>query len=91
TELGSKNLQIIGIGVDSESNIKQFAAKYKIDYPLYVAGVSGGDLSRQLGNQAGGLPYTLLIDAQGHVRKSFLGRLHMDTLRKELAVAGLQP
>lgn len=80
-----KKAQIIGIGIDSPSNIAEFVGKYKITYPIYVGGLNGTELSRQLGNQAGGLPFTLLIDSTGKVRKSYLGRLKMDELRKDIA------
>lgn len=86
TELDAgKKVQIIGIGIDSPSNIAEFVGKYKIAYPIYVGGLSGTELSRQLGNQAGGLPFTVLIDSNGKVRKSYLGRLKMDELRKDIA------
>lgn len=86
TELdGGKKVQIIGIGIDSPSNIAEFVSKYKITYPIYVGGMSGTELSRQLGNQAGGLPFTVLIDESGKVRKSYLGRLKMDELRRDIA------
>ncbi|MEC4719240.1 TlpA disulfide reductase family protein [Noviherbaspirillum sp. CPCC 100848] len=86
TELdGGKKVQIIGIGIDSPSNIAEFVGKYKITYPIYVGGMSGTELSRQLGNQAGGLPFTVLIDESGKVRKSYLGRLKMDELRRDIA------
>ncbi|TFW05229.1 TlpA family protein disulfide reductase [Oxalobacteraceae bacterium OM1] len=84
TELAASKVQIIGIGIDSPSNIAEFAAKYKISYPLLVAGMEGSDLSRKLGNQAGGLPFTVLIGADGHVRKAYLGRLKMNELRADL-------
>lgn len=85
SEFGPKNLQIVGIGIDSPSNIRQFAAKYKIAYPLYVAGTSGTELSRQFGNQAGGLPYTVLLSVDGRVLKTYLGKLKMDELRRDIA------
>lgn len=85
TEMKEKNLQIVGIGIDSPSNIREFAAKYKISYPLLMAGMEGTELSRQFGNQAGGLPFTVLIDASGQVRQTYLGRLDMSKVRKDLA------
>lgn len=85
TELGAQKIQIIGIGIDSPSNISEFASKYQIQYPLYVAGMSGSELSRQLGNQAGGLPFTVLIGSDGQIRRTYLGRLKMADLRKDLA------
>lgn len=84
-ELAPHGRQVIGIGIDSASNIAEFAQKYQISYPLYVSGVQGTDLSRQLGNQAGGLPFTVVIDRNGEVRKTYLGRLKMDELRADLS------
>lgn len=84
-EIQPIKVQILGIGIDSSSNIAEFAAKYKISYPLYVGGMNGTDLSRQLGNQAGGLPFTVLLGSDGKVRKTYLGRLKMDELRNDLA------
>lgn len=79
------NLQIIGIGIDSPSNIATFAQKFKIAYPVYVDGVAGTELSRQFGNAQGGLPFTVLIGADGEVKKTYLGRLKFDQLKQDLA------
>ena len=79
-----KNLQVIGIGIDSASNIATFASKFKIAYPVYVSGMSGTDLSRHFGNATGGLPFTVLIGADGEVKKTYLGRLKFDQLRADL-------
>jgi peroxiredoxin len=84
-ELTPKHVQLLGIGIDSPSNIAEFAAKYKIAYPLYVAGMSGTELSRQLGNAAGGLPFTVLIGRDGQVKKTYLGRLKLSELRADIA------
>lgn len=79
-----KNLQIIGIGIDSSENIRKFAAKYDIGYPIYVAGMGGIELSRKLGNQPGGLPFTVLFGPDGQIKKTYLGRLKMDVVRRDL-------
>ena len=84
-ELTPKDVQLLGIGIDSPSNIADFAAKYKIAYPLYIAGMSGTELSRQFGNSAGGLPFTVLIGRDGQVRKTYLGRLKLAELRADIA------
>ncbi len=85
SELDQHNTQILGIGIDSPSNIAEFSKKHQIAYPLYVAGMNGTELSRQFGNQAGGLPFTVLIDSKGLISKTYLGRLNMVQLRKDLA------
>jgi len=79
-----KKIQILGIGIDSPSNIAQFVAKYNITYPIYVGGMGGSEFSRKLGNQAGGLPFTVLIGSDGQVKKTYLGRLKMEELQKDL-------
>lgn len=84
-ELTAKNIGVVGIGIDSPTNIAQFTDKYKISYPVYVAGMSGTDLSRQFGNVNGGLPFTVLVGADGKVRKTYLGRIKFAELRADLA------
>lgn len=83
-EMADKNLQIIGLGIDSPANIREFSSTHHITYPLLVAGMAGTELSRQFGNQAGGLPFTVLISEQGTIRKIYLGRLDMKKLREDL-------
>jgi thiol-disulfide isomerase/thioredoxin len=81
----AKNMQIIGIGVDSADNMREFSSKYKISYPLYVADMSGSALLRKLGDQAGGLPFSILIAPDGQVKKTYLGRLKMDEVQRDIA------
>ena len=81
----ANNINVIGIGIDSPANIAEFATRLKISYPLYVAGMSGTELSRQFGNTAGGLPYTVLIGADGQVKKTYLGKLKFEELKADLA------
>jgi thiol-disulfide isomerase/thioredoxin len=80
-----KDIQLIGIGVDTAPHIAQFAADHQITYPLYVAGVDGTELSRQLGNETGGLPFTVLIGRDGKIKKSYLGLIDFKRLRADLA------
>jgi thiol-disulfide isomerase/thioredoxin len=84
-DVAGKDIHVIGIGIDSPTNIAQFADKFKISYPLYVAGMSGTELARKFGNSAGGLPYTVLIGPDGQVKKTYLGRIKFDQLKADLA------
>lgn len=77
--------RIIGIGIDSQANIAQFAEKLHIDYPLYVADAGMINLLRQLGNETGGLPFTLLVGTDGTIKKVYVGQLKFDALRQDLA------
>jgi thiol-disulfide isomerase/thioredoxin len=79
------NAQIIGIGVDSAANIQEFSTKYKISYPLYAADVAGSELLRKFGDSAGGLPFSLLIAPNGRIKKTYLGRLNMAEVKRDIA------
>lgn len=84
-EEGGKRFNVIGVGIDSPSAMGEFAAKHNIKYPLYVGGMGGTELSRGFGNPSGGLPFTVLIGADGQVKKTYLGKLKFDELKADLA------
>ena len=84
-ELKSKNIHVVGIGVDTPTNIAEFTAKINIAYPVYIGGMNATDLARGFGNTNGSLPYSVLIGADGKVIKTYLGILKFDELRRDLA------
>ena len=84
-ELKAKNINVVGIGIDTPTNIAEFTTKYAIAYPIYVGGMNATELSREFGNKNGGLPYTVLIGADGKIKKTYLGGLKFDQLRADLA------
>lgn len=83
-EYAARNVEFIGIGIDSASNIQEFLKKVPVKYPLAVAGFPGTELAKQFGNAQGGLPYTVVITPDGAVKYRKMGRVHADELRKEL-------
>jgi peroxiredoxin len=80
-EIISRHGTVIGIGVDSAANIREFAEKHRFPYPLVVAGVGGAELARRFGNQSGALPFTVVIDAKGRIVERKLGRIQLPRLR----------
>jgi thiol-disulfide isomerase/thioredoxin len=83
----AKNVQIVGIAVDSAVKVRQFADEYRIVYPLLVGGMEVMDLARRLGNGAGGLPYTIVLDASGRVVATRLGRISEAQLEAAVRLA----
>lgn len=79
-----KGIQFVGIGVDSQQNVQNFLKKIPVDYPILVSGFGGADLARSLGNTAGALPFTVVIDANGVVRSTKLGQVAPAELSKTL-------
>ncbi|PFH27233.1 MULTISPECIES: TlpA family protein disulfide reductase [Burkholderia] len=79
-----KGIRFIGIGVDSDQNVKNFLQKVKVDYPVFVSGYAGADLARNFGNTAGALPFTVVIDETGKIRETKLGQIQPAELKKTL-------
>lgn len=80
-ELAPRGLGMVGIGLDSADKIAEFARKLPVGYPLVVAGPAGVELARQLGNPAGMLPFTVVVDRRGQVAARLLGRVDIARLR----------
>jgi len=78
-------IEIVGIGIDSADKIREFAETLKINYPVLVADATAIELMRKLGNRAGALPYTVLIDRRGALQRQHLGALDEPALRQVLA------
>jgi len=66
-------VEVVGIAVDNPAKVRDFAASFNISYPILLAEADGLDLMRQLGNSAGGLPYTVVTNRQGSVVHRKLG------------------
>jgi thiol-disulfide isomerase/thioredoxin len=79
-----KGITFIGVGVDSEKNVNAFLQKVPVDYPIYIAGFGGADLARNFGNNAGALPFTVVIDAKGAIRLTKLGEVDEKELKATL-------
>jgi hypothetical protein len=77
---GKSILEIVGIAIDNAAKVVEFAASLKIPYPILLAEADGLDLMRRLGNNAGGLPYTVVTDRRGLVVHRKLGALQRTDL-----------
>jgi thiol-disulfide isomerase/thioredoxin len=87
-EASSPNrVKMIGIGIDSPSNIRQFAAKSPVAYPLLLGGTTGNELARLFGNDKGLLPYTVIIGQDGNMLKTIVGKVRIDALRTQVRAA----
>jgi thiol-disulfide isomerase/thioredoxin len=70
-----KSLQIVGLAIDQPSAVKAFLQRTPVSYPIGLAGLGGTELSKVLGNDSGGLPFTVVIDAAGAVVQRRMGRV----------------
>ena len=85
SKYASKNVQLVGISIDTVDKIKKFIPPFKINYPLVVGGLESIELMRSLGNQAGGLPFTVVVAPDGGLQRH-LGPLDHQGLDKLLKI-----
>jgi thiol-disulfide isomerase/thioredoxin len=71
----SKGWQMVGLAIDQPSRVRQYLSQNAISYPIGLAGLTGTELGRYLGNEVGGLPFTVVLDGKGGVIQRKLGKL----------------
>jgi thiol-disulfide isomerase/thioredoxin len=71
----SKSWQVLGLAIDQPSAVKRYLGLHPIEYPLALAGLNGTELMTALGNAQGGLPFTLVLNAQAGLIQRKLGKL----------------
>lgn len=80
----AKNVAIVGIALDGEEAVKQFAADFGIRYPLLLGGAEAYDLAARLGNTSKGIPFTAILDPQGEIAYLGVGAIRKAELEKVL-------
>jgi thiol-disulfide isomerase/thioredoxin len=74
-EHAAKGWQIVGLAIDQPSSVRKFLARLPVSFPIGLAGLEGTELTKALGNQAGGLPFSVVFGADGTVRQRRMGRV----------------
>ena len=84
-EYAPRRLTIVGIAIDTAPNVREYLKVVKIGYPVLVGEAAALALMRSLGNRAGALPFTVLVDAAGRVRQTKLGAFTGQELHSGIA------
>jgi peroxiredoxin len=70
-----RGFSVVGIALDDVQQAREFAGGLGIEYPILVGAADVMATGLAYGNQAGLLPYTVLVDRSGIVRWVHLGVL----------------
>ena len=81
---GARGVQFVGIAVDTTERVALYAKEMGINYPLLVGGLDAMELARDVGDRAGVLPFSLVIDRSGRVAGTAIGILKPEKLEKML-------
>lgn len=84
---GAAGVQIVAIAeADDLASVRAFVQQHELGLPVWFADPAGPG-SRELGNQRGVLPYSVLLDAEGRVLEAKVGELDSATLGELLGKA----
>jgi thiol-disulfide isomerase/thioredoxin len=79
-ENSAKGWQVLGLAVDKPGAVLDFLSLHPVGFPIALAGVEGAGLSKSLGNSSGGLPFTVVLGADGSVRNRKIGKVSAQDL-----------
>jgi peroxiredoxin len=79
-KFGTQGLQFVGIAIDNPVKVREFAAKYHMNYPVLVGEMDAIELAKGAGNELGGLPFTVIVDRKGKLIRTELGGLNEQKL-----------
>jgi thiol-disulfide isomerase/thioredoxin len=74
-EHAAKGWQIVGLAIDQPTSVRKFLTRMPVTFPIGLAGLEGTELTRALGNLAGGLPFSVVFGPDGTVRQRRMGRV----------------
>lgn len=78
----SRGWQMLGIAIDQPSAVRNWLQRSPLSFPIVLAGLEGSQMSQQLGNAAGGLPFSVLFSASGETLERKLGQLSNSDLQR---------
>jgi len=68
-----RQIRVVGLAIDKLAPVQEFLKKQPLSFDIGLAGFAGTELARSLGNTAGALPFTVLLDAKGNAVQRKLG------------------
>jgi thiol-disulfide isomerase/thioredoxin len=68
-------VQFVGVAIDQKQRVIPYAKDMGMNYPLVIGGMETMEWTRELGDRATVLPFTLVLDRYGTVKLSKVGAL----------------
>lgn len=79
---GAQGFQVIGIALDDEQSVRDYADSFGVNYPVLVAEREGIALSQQYGDHLGALPFSVFVDRDGKILLTQTGELTHEHVEK---------
>ena len=71
----ANGVQFVGIALDNVANVLRFTDEMRIDYALLIGGTETLSLTKDFGNRAGVLPFTVVLGRDGEVAYTHAGAM----------------
>jgi thiol-disulfide isomerase/thioredoxin len=71
----SNGVQIVGIALDNVDKVRNYAEEMHIDYALLIGAAETLAVAESLGNRAGVLPFTVVLDRNGKLAHAQVGAI----------------
>ncbi len=72
----SQGFEVVGIALDDEQSVRDFADTLGVNYPVMAAEYHGIELSRNYGNHIGALPFSVFVKRDGTIALTQTGELN---------------
>jgi len=74
-DFGAQGFVVVGVAIDTPENAQAFMDTVGVNYPVLMAQEAGIPLAQQYGNRLGALPYSVIIDRQGHIVSTHVAKI----------------
>jgi len=66
-QYGSQGFQVIGLAIDDEDSVKDYADTMGMNYPIMAAELTAMEIARLYGNRVNALPFSAFVDREGKI------------------------
>jgi thiol-disulfide isomerase/thioredoxin len=87
-DFAPRGWRVVGLAVDQAGPVREFLARTPVSFEIGLAASGGIELSRQLGNLAGGLPFTVMLGRSGAIVQRRIGETSYEQLAGWAAAVG---
>ena len=77
----AKGAQIVGLAADKPEAVAKFLLAMPLSFPIGLVGMPGIALSKSWGHLVGGLPFSVMLAADGRVMQRKMGKLSESDLK----------
>ena len=80
--------RVVGLAIDNPEPVRDFVKRRNVEFAVGLLGFAGSELARELGNNTGALPFSVVFDRSGNAQHRKLGALKPEDLAAWVKAVG---